>query len=96
MSGHTKGPWAARGRYIKQDFTIIGLSEKSGCLIASVQGGDTSGPYFIQNNDECDANARRIVACVNACEGLSNENILNIVDGYGSIENYIKFLEESP
>lgn len=92
MSGHTKGPWAARGRYIKQDFTIIGLSEKSGCLIASVQGGDTSGPYFIQNNDECDANARRIVACVNACEGLSNEQLANICLIDGNLANRFKLL----
>lgn len=96
MSEHTQGPWLARGRYIKQDFTSIGLGEESGCLLANVMGGHTSGPYFIQNNHECDANARRMVACVNACEGLSNEQLANIMNGHGSIANYIRFLEESP
>jgi hypothetical protein len=95
MSEHTQGHWLARGRYIKQDFTSIGLGEESGCLLANVMGGHTSGPYFIQNNHECDANARRIVACVNACEGLSNEKLDAILELHGSIGNYIEYVRNN-
>lgn len=74
MSEHTPGPWRVSGsRYIKRDFSGIGLADDSGQMIASVPGGQTSGPFFIESNEECDANARRIVACVNACEGVPTE-----------------------
>lgn len=72
---HTPEPWISNFRSIKQDFQMIGLGPESGRTIACVMGGDTSGPYFVQSNAEADANARRIVAAVNACAGFSIEEL---------------------
>jgi len=70
MNTHTKGLWVAHGRYIKQDFSFAGLGEESGCCIANIPGGNNSGPFFIESDAECDANARRIVECVNGYNAL--------------------------
>jgi hypothetical protein len=70
---HTKEPWIAVGKRIKQDLTIIGLSSDAGVTIGSASGGSTSGPYFVENDEEVAANARRIVACVNACAGIATD-----------------------
>jgi hypothetical protein len=70
---HTKEPWIAVGKRIKQDLTIIGLSSDAGVTIGSASGGSTSGPYFVENDEEVAANARRIVACVNALSNVSTE-----------------------
>ena len=43
----------------------------------------------IYHNEE---DAARIVACVKACEGLSNEKLEKIVSVHGSMTNYISFL----
>ena len=67
MSKHTPEPWVATDRAIKRD-NGFGYGE----IIANVPGGNTSGPFFVQSNEECEANARRIVACVNACAGMED------------------------
>lgn len=67
MSKHTPEPWVATGRAIKRD---NGFSY--GEIIANVLGGKTSGPFFVQSYDECEANAIRIVGCVNACAGMED------------------------
>lgn len=72
---HTPEPWTLNGKSIKRDYRQIGLTADAGETIASVMGGNTSGPHFVQSDDECEANARRIVACVNACAGISTENL---------------------
>lgn len=72
---YTKEPWIASGRSIKQDYTAIGLPPESGQTIAAVMGGNTSGPYFVESNAECEANARRIVACVNACARFATDDL---------------------
>ncbi len=63
MSNHTKEPWLCDKR------TVYALN-KNGFNIFSavVQDCRTS-------NSEMEENARRIVACVNACEGISTENL---------------------
>lgn len=59
---HTPEPWAARTDHLHYGT----LSEiYAGTMLVEV-GGDTSV-------EEQEANTRRIVACVNACEGLSTE-----------------------
>lgn len=56
---HTPGPWIYIG-----NGDIVARSEKY-C------GGEKDiASVFLTRNDEDEANARRIVACVNACEGL--------------------------
>jgi hypothetical protein len=72
---HTPEPWIAVGRRIKQDLTMIGLSSDAGVTIGSASGGSTSGPYFVENDEEVAANAHRIVACVNACAGYSTDDL---------------------
>jgi len=67
MSKHTQEPWAATDRAIKRD-NGFGYGE----IIANVPGGNTSGPFFVQCDEECEANARRIVSCVNACAGMAD------------------------
>lgn len=71
MTEHTPTPWRVEEkRFIKRDlgFTL-------GEHIANVTGGATSGPHFVENNEEVEANARRIVACVNALSGASTEDL---------------------
>lgn len=46
---------------------------ESNVMIASVMGGETSGPGFPEAKATVLANARRIVACWNACHGISTE-----------------------
>lgn len=58
---HTLGPWwSPDGRTIKQDYRP--LTEVGGCIIAGVIGGSTSGPCFIEDDDEVAANTRLIAA----------------------------------
>ena len=69
----TPGPWrVSGGRYIKQDYTEIGLSDDAGMMIASIPGGETSGPFFVENRAECDANARLIAAAPELLEALED------------------------
>ena len=66
MSNHTKAPWLFDGK------VVYALNEKGGeYFSAFVQDGKTC-------EDELKANARRIVACVNACEGISTEMLESV------------------
>lgn len=65
---HTPGPWS-----VESDGLSITMA---GQVVASSIGPDYAG------NEEKKANARRIVACVNACEGISTED-LQIIDDAG-------------
>ncbi len=65
----TPGPWwSPDGKTIKQDFRP--LTEEGGCIIAGVMGGSTSGPYFIEVDDEVSANTRLIAAAPDLLEAL--------------------------
>lgn len=71
MSKWTPGPWrVSGGRYIKQDYTKIGLSDDAGMMIASIPGGETSGSFFVENSAECKANANLIAAAPELVEAL--------------------------
>ncbi len=65
----TSGPWwSPDGKTIKQDYRP--LTEAGGCIIAGVMGGSTSGPYFIEIDEEVSANTRLIVAAPELLEAL--------------------------
>jgi len=59
---HTKEPWGV-GRPSPNGQQVIGNGK--GMMIAIANPTSTQG--------EVNANAERIVACVNACEGITNE-----------------------
>lgn len=63
MSKHTKGPWAVN--YTK----FSEVRAENGAVIARC--------VKLTSLTNLEANARRIVACVNACEGVSTEHLIN-------------------
>ena len=68
---HTTGPWLlCGGRYVKQDLTCIGLSEDAGRTLATVPGGENSGPSFVNYEAEISANARLMTAAPELLESL--------------------------
>jgi hypothetical protein len=60
---HTKEPWEAR-----RDPSYYGI-------VSEVYAGDKFilGTGGVHSPSELEANTKRIVACVNACEGITNE-----------------------
>ena len=70
---YTKGPWNAN--FTRFSGWVVGFhitDPKHGSLRPICEAYDKMGAM---NPDEIAANARRIVACVNACEGISTENL---------------------
>ncbi len=66
MSGqHTAGPWEVVDSMTVRGPFRMGDDSAPGIQICSLPG--------FMSHDERMANARRIVACVNACEGISAE-----------------------
>ncbi len=65
---HTKGPWEISGLLTEIDKRYI-IAKIASVRVDVCQVGFTS----VITKEERDANARRIVACVNACEGLTNK-----------------------
>ena len=70
MEKHTPGPWAVDmknygGRYIGDGRRLIATTEYNGSVTEPT--GITVA--------EAEANARRIVACVNHCEGIDTETL---------------------
>ncbi|UNY40551.1 hypothetical protein KLER11_gp82 [Pararheinheimera phage vB_PsoM_KLER1-1] len=77
---HTPEPWTADGNYIRSN---------EGDVIAACEGDIT--PFVID-----EANARRIVACVNACDGISTDNLEQnkpIKDGLHGLNERIRVAE---
>lgn len=71
MSKFTPGPWfSPDGKTIKQDYRPIGLSEDAGCMIGAVMGGSTSGPAFVEIDEEVAANTKLICAAPDLLEAL--------------------------
>lgn len=69
MSGHTQGPWEIR---IERGIHCIRPSnpDQPGYTGGYAPIAKVCGDARLNNNE---ADARRIVACINACEGLSTE-----------------------
>lgn len=80
---HTRGPWwSPDGKTIKQDYRP--LTEAGGCIIAGVMGGSTSGPFFIEEDEEVAANTRLLVAAPDLLEALEN-----LMDAYSEPDDRI-------
>lgn len=74
MSKHTQEPWKINTDEAHDGWSII--TNKSGSIIANVNG--KTGPELIGGMPvdrvmPAEDNARRIVACVNACSGIRTE-----------------------
>ena len=74
MSEHTKEPWKAGRRGNGVSIVFAGRRSDNETIIANCS-----------SNQDDEANARRIVACVNACEGIKTETLEQYVSG---IVNY--------
>lgn len=81
MSGHTKEPWRV---------TADGFIASSGFVPIRTpfcEDAFKTGPGRSDHSDELlDANARRIVACVNACEGIPTEDLERYYGAGGGID----------
>ena len=86
MSNNTPVPW----RVSEETFDNDGIKES---VIRGLNGRAAIAVTldFGQNNpDMREANARRIVACVNACAGISNDNLENFTLVSGGIKNRMR------
>lgn len=76
---HTKEPWGP------------GVE-----IFMSAKAGEKFGPAFIyphgHSQELCEANARRIVACVNMCAGLSTEAMEEITKNEELLKDRVRFL----
>ena len=75
MSEHTKGPWRTGYRYPCRIISYVGNIPASTCLPED-EGTES---------DEQKANAARIVACVNACEGINPEAVPDAMEALRNI-----------
>ncbi len=63
---HTPEPWSVVGP-VDDGLTVVKIAGPEGWLGVAQAFGDTV--------EEAEENARRIVACVNYCEGMSNDEL---------------------
>lgn len=77
MSGYTQGLWSK-----DQYGNVVDEQED----VIKVSG------FALSGSTEAKANSERIIACVNACEGLSNDKLEKILVDHGSMLNYFSFL----
>lgn len=66
---HTNGPW----RVVLENRAIADTGDCEGVVL--IKTDNTKRPIVVMwdDSEETEANARRIVACVNACAGIENE-----------------------
>ena len=74
---HTPEPWERNGKRIERIYLGMKVSEQVE-LIARVYGEDS------------EANARRIVACVNACAGINPKAVPELVEALEAAELWIE------
>lgn len=69
MSAHTPGPWMVLEETDHEPvtLTVVFAPGRETCVAATWHGVSNG-----QSVDEAEANAARIVACVNACEGMKD------------------------
>lgn len=77
MSEHTVTPWVLDQYGYAQDASGSDIRVKG---------------FTLSGGGESVANTARIIACVNACEGLSNDKLEKILVDHGSMLNYFSFL----
>lgn len=93
MSEHTKEPWAYGSYHRLLVVPVIdGMTDKH-AFIADL--GETEIPWDkTSDSRERYANARRIVACVNACAGIETELIEIVSDNDKTFSGIIAALEQ--
>ena len=90
---HTPGPWSVTHGEI--------FSNANDALIAKVMSGADSAPLLSKaiGSAEADRNASRIVACVNACEGMSTDDLMAgravLMDSYDALRAENERLREA-
>ena len=77
---HTPEPWATNGTRIESEHSHGWAND--GWIIAGLEGPDA------------EANARRIVACVNACAGIETELLEILTDNDKTISGLIRSIEK--
>lgn len=83
MSEHTKEPW------VVEEMVIGHVMSNDGYAIA-----DCCLDYSSIKASEQNANARRIVACINACVGVDTDKLENMTaSGYG-MQKRIELMDE--
>ncbi len=72
MSEHTKEPWAYEAKPVRNGYVFVIESDmiSIGCCY-----GSTNPMWDVCGARNGEANARRIVACVNACAGIPTEDL---------------------
>lgn len=78
---HTKEPWTADGS------DVVAMVDQYPTVIADCLNHESVG------REDCDANARRIVACVNACAGTDNETLHQIARMEGQLDFFAQIAE---
>jgi len=93
---HTPGLWVGieDGKYREtpwildheddHDATWLPITNAAGRTIALVVNDDTKRPLKMHER-ETEANARRIVACVNACEGIATDQLEAYAEKVGKL-----------
>lgn len=81
MSKHTPGPWglgirAARYLVPEPEATSLKAHGLNAEFLAVSIGTKTAQVALVPLDESNEANAKRIVECVNACEGIENPNVL--------------------
>ena len=71
MSGHTPGPWAVSAYLSSRPDQI----RKN--YVSAADGINGNWRLFVTEGPDAEANAARIVACVNACEGLADPSVVS-------------------
>lgn len=80
---HTPGPWFRDDRS-GLECDVRASSERKIALCWGLASNNATN-YNPKYRAECDANARRIVACVNACEGISADELEEIASTGGML-----------
>jgi hypothetical protein len=70
---HTPEPWHVREKRFRSDRPLI--ARVGGGLVAQVMCTDGSGT-LAEIDERIEANAERIVACVNACQGIPTGTVV--------------------
>ncbi len=66
MSKHTPGPWHNEQGFIVANNKVVGQA------MMPSKDSSVTNLYSAKKAEEMEANAARIVECVNACEGIEN------------------------
>lgn len=79
MSGHTPGPWAVSA-YLSSRTDQIRKN-----YVSAADGLNGNWRLFVTEGPDAEANAARIVACVNACEGINPDAVPDLLAALGDL-----------